>query len=584
MSNFKYIETVKEYLTCNNCQNIPINPFLCHHQDKITTLCEMCIKKCNQCVTDSNPKINDFVKQILDDLMVECTNTGCDYKATRLHFTLHHKCDFRLYVCPYGCGLTGLLHNQAYKHIMECNNITKNQDYYHDTLITCLKTQQNEINQLNDKINEITIENNNLNIMIKDLVNKLDESMKTQDNLLNACQNGNITMVTTFLCSPNLSVHEKNEALQIAVINGHLDIVKLLCENGANIHAREDRALRMSVLYSHNDIFNYLLSLGADIGVRKYDILIKASEVGNLELVKQIYDLMDQRCHTHRHSKCKWILPRAMNTAYLNGFNNIVRFYAGKKITCDAFVSAYTRGDITMIMDLIDHGIGINDGYFTSALISLCQSQNISAVKTIVPHIKQGVIGGCILEIDNFELVEYLLNFCDIYGYVHMVHSRLWEKNSSIIKLILKKIGHELLNRYIGRYDHEHDPSGKRAKAISNDPTIIDILLEKNFDCKKLFIIPISPRTINESDYLVIIKYLINKGQRIYEDHSFIYSLIDRDSGATIVDYFVSTYLNHYDNNFFIGLVGKCKQRGNQYLVNKYNTANYLNNSQIKYI
>lgn len=44
-----------------------------------------------------------------------------------------------------------------------------------------------------------------------------------------------------------------------AAKNGHLEVVKYLVENGANIHADDDCALRWAVDYGHINIEQYLL-------------------------------------------------------------------------------------------------------------------------------------------------------------------------------------------------------------------------------------------------------------------------------------------------------------------------------------
>ncbi|XP_075260689.1 uncharacterized protein LOC142352169 [Convolutriloba macropyga] len=56
--------------------------------------------------------------------------------------------------------------------------------------------------------------------------------------------------------------------LHQASINGHFDAVELLCENGANIHRRDnhgDTALRHAAAFGHLDILKFLIQKGAQL-------------------------------------------------------------------------------------------------------------------------------------------------------------------------------------------------------------------------------------------------------------------------------------------------------------------------------
>jgi ankyrin repeat protein len=50
-----------------------------------------------------------------------------------------------------------------------------------------------------------------------------------------------------------------------AARNGYLDVVQFLVENGADIHAGNDRALQLAAEYGHLDVIRYLIENGADI-------------------------------------------------------------------------------------------------------------------------------------------------------------------------------------------------------------------------------------------------------------------------------------------------------------------------------
>ena len=78
----------------------------------------------------------------------------------------------------------------------------------------------------------------------------------------------------------------RNEALRFASLNGHLDIIKFLVSEGANIHTNNDYPLRWASRFGHLDIVKFLVSKGANIHVL-YDWALRwASANGHLDVVK----------------------------------------------------------------------------------------------------------------------------------------------------------------------------------------------------------------------------------------------------------------------------------------------------------
>ena len=74
--------------------------------------------------------------------------------------------------------------------------------------------------------------------------------------------------IVKVLLEQGVNIHADNDAALIgAASNGYLTIVKYLVRHGADIHARNDEALRLADYYDHEDIVKYLLSQGADARV-----------------------------------------------------------------------------------------------------------------------------------------------------------------------------------------------------------------------------------------------------------------------------------------------------------------------------
>ena len=93
-----------------------------------------------------------------------------------------------------------------------------------------------------------------------------------------------------------ISFQDKNEALTFASQEGHIDIVKYLVENGADIHARDELALREASENGHVEVVKFLLENGADIHGRDYlgsdAALREASNNGHVEVVNYLKSLI----------------------------------------------------------------------------------------------------------------------------------------------------------------------------------------------------------------------------------------------------------------------------------------------------
>jgi ankyrin repeat protein len=73
------------------------------------------------------------------------------------------------------------------------------------------------------------------------------------------------------------------------VENGHLDVVKYLIEQGADIHAKNNEALRNSAEKGDLDIVKYLVEHGAAVhSIEDYALRYSAVK-GHLEIVKYGY-------------------------------------------------------------------------------------------------------------------------------------------------------------------------------------------------------------------------------------------------------------------------------------------------------
>jgi len=83
-------------------------------------------------------------------------------------------------------------------------------------------------------------------------------------------------------------MHNYYEKLIDAAKNGHLDVVKHLVENGADVHAAGDEALGWAAESGHLDVVKYLIENGADVHADDDYVLGWASRNGHLDVVKYL--------------------------------------------------------------------------------------------------------------------------------------------------------------------------------------------------------------------------------------------------------------------------------------------------------
>lgn len=98
-----------------------------------------------------------------------------------------------------------------------------------------------------------------------------------------ASRNGHLKIINLFLVY-GINEQLKNKALLESCENDHLEIVKLLVQNGANVHYLEERPLIVASSNGHADIVEYLISEKANIFQLKNAAFKRAVEKGHVNV------------------------------------------------------------------------------------------------------------------------------------------------------------------------------------------------------------------------------------------------------------------------------------------------------------
>jgi ankyrin repeat protein len=69
-------------------------------------------------------------------------------------------------------------------------------------------------------------------------------------------------------------------------LNGRKEVVQLLLNAGADVHAEDDLAIRLASVRGHTEVVQLLLNAGADVHARNDEAIRLASKWGRTEVVQ----------------------------------------------------------------------------------------------------------------------------------------------------------------------------------------------------------------------------------------------------------------------------------------------------------
>ncbi|AGF84863.1 repeat protein [Moumouvirus goulette] len=108
--------------------------------------------------------------------------------------------------------------------------------------------------------------------------------------LKNASEEGHLEVVKYLVEHQSDMYLYYDYALRSASKEGHLEIVKYLVENGANIHANNDWALRSASKEGHLEVVKILVKCGADIHADDDEALKNACIYGHFKVVQYLIE------------------------------------------------------------------------------------------------------------------------------------------------------------------------------------------------------------------------------------------------------------------------------------------------------
>ncbi len=203
------------------------------------------------------------------------------------------------------------------------------------------------------------------------------------------CFEGDVEGVRKALeADDKLWLHYKNKegstALFLATGPGHLEIVKLLVEAGANLNTicKNITPLMLASRRGRTEIVKYLLEKGASVLIKApigdSTALHEACEFGHLEIAKLLIDKgADVYAEDEAHQQ-------PLSRAVLFERENVINYLLGlgEFVGLDALINACAyEDDLDIIKDLIKHGVNVNgmSRFKETPLYAACYKGNMKA-------------------------------------------------------------------------------------------------------------------------------------------------------------------------------------------------------------
>jgi ankyrin repeat protein len=195
--------------------------------------------------------------------------------------------------------------------------------------------------------------------------------------LRQACLEGDEAAVNSILAT-NIQDIESSDAelwrpLTIASREGHLQIVKLLLDYGANIEARGStanfNALCVAAQSSHAEVVELLLALGAEV-----DITILSEPGGTMSV--------------RRRSMQHWVLISAATGGNLSILKLLIEYGAtiDTPYGIQALDVAIEYGHTSIILYLLDKGVTVAKGPAVSVLVTAVEKRDIDSINLLLDH------------------------------------------------------------------------------------------------------------------------------------------------------------------------------------------------------
>ena len=153
--------------------------------------------------------------------------------------------------------------------------------------------------------------------------------------------NMDIQEVVKILLENKANIHaEDDDSLRDASYYGHTKVVKVLIENKANIHALDDYSLCFASENGHTEVVKVLLENKADIHAEDDETLRYASKNEHTEVVKVLLEAGADINKLDDNFINKYMIVSSDNISYLLQLDKIINLSEVKRFNYNYFIDA----------------------------------------------------------------------------------------------------------------------------------------------------------------------------------------------------------------------------------------------------
>jgi ankyrin repeat protein len=289
-------------------------------------------------------------------------------------------------------------------YIKTCFSKLKTDEYYEPN-----NEIMNQLYKLGYFKQNIEYPNNKDNNYYNAIINPTIELINKHNiDIESASEDGHLEVVKVLTENGRDVTVSDNYAIRMASNNGHLEVVKVLIENGADVTAIDNLSIIMASKYDHLEVVRLLIENGADVTARDNLAIRIASGYGRLEVVKLLIENgADVRAEDND----------AIKMASKNGSLEVVKLLIENGVDVraednDAIKTASYNGHSEVVKVLIENGadVTVKDNY---AIRMASKNGHSEVVKVLIGNDYTGVKVNLAIrlasEYGHLEIVKLLI-------------------------------------------------------------------------------------------------------------------------------------------------------------------------------
>jgi len=294
-----------------------------------------------------------------------------------------------------------------------------------------------------------------------------------------------------------------NDALLIASKNGHLDIVKYLIKNGADIHTEDDFALILAKEFGYLNVVEYLIENGANVNANNN----QAFNFRYLKVVKNNANINDNEI-----------------------LQDIIDIDADIYINNDTFEYQ---------LDVVENGANINIMEDPRKIIGEAIKNKQYDILTNIKYIK-GALRYAIFE-GHLDIVKYLIEEAgvDIHDTDEILFMTFTNCHYDIFNYLVK----------MGADIHDNDNEALQSAIEDGNLEIVKYLIEAGANIHANDILINAIMTEESEHHLDIVKYLIEVGADVHTDDDYALKWASECGHLKIVKILIKTGANIHAND-----------------------------------